>query len=101
MAPLQKRSYLLKGSEQILSGCRRAELPPLRATPEDIPLYVLYEDDDRDRHRQARGDGCACGAGVHSGTLVNAPAHRFGNFRAWAANCGPASFIVWTASPAG
>ena len=39
-----KRSYLLKGAERI--QVPPAELAPLRAAPEDLPLEVLYEDAD-------------------------------------------------------
>jgi 23S rRNA pseudouridine1911/1915/1917 synthase len=40
-----KASLKLRGGEQI-RVVGPAERPPLRATPEEIPLEVLYEDDD-------------------------------------------------------
>ncbi len=54
-----------------------AEPAPLRATPEDIPLTVIYEDDDLVAVDKPAGMVVHAGAGVHSGTLVNALLHRF------------------------
>jgi 23S rRNA pseudouridine1911/1915/1917 synthase len=51
--------------------------PPLRTTAEDIPLKVLYEDDDVVAIDKPAGMVVHAGAGVHSGTLVNALLHRF------------------------
>jgi 23S rRNA pseudouridine1911/1915/1917 synthase len=72
----EKRSYLLKGAERI--HVQPAELAPLRATPEDIPLEVLYEDADVIAINKPAGMVVHTGAGQHSGTLVNAVLHRFG-----------------------
>jgi 23S rRNA pseudouridine1911/1915/1917 synthase len=52
--------------------------PPLDAVAEDIPLVVLYEDDDVVAIDKPAGMVVHAGAGVHSGTLVNALVHRFG-----------------------
>jgi 23S rRNA pseudouridine1911/1915/1917 synthase len=52
--------------------------PPLHATPEEIPLSVLYEDADLVAIDKPAGMVVHAGAGVHSGTLVNALLHRFG-----------------------
>ncbi|MBZ5592690.1 MAG: RluA family pseudouridine synthase [Acidobacteriia bacterium] len=54
-----------------------AEPAPLRATAEEIPLTVLYEDDDLVAIDKPAGMVVHSGAGVHSGTLVNALLHRF------------------------
>jgi 23S rRNA pseudouridine1911/1915/1917 synthase len=54
-----------------------AELPPLKATAEDIPLRVLYEDDAVVAIDKPAGMVVHAGAGVHSGTLVNALLHHF------------------------
>jgi 23S rRNA pseudouridine1911/1915/1917 synthase len=54
-----------------------AELAPLRATPEDIPLGVLYEDAAVIAIDKPAGMVVHAGAGIHSGTLVNALLHRF------------------------
>jgi 23S rRNA pseudouridine1911/1915/1917 synthase len=56
-----------------------AEPPPLHATPEAIPLTVLYEDDDLVAIDKPAGMVVHAGAGVHDGTLVNALLHRFGS----------------------
>ena len=71
-----KRSYQLKGAERI--QVQPGELPPLKATPEDIPLEVLYEDADVIAINKPAGMVVHTGAGRHSGTLVNALLHRFG-----------------------
>jgi 23S rRNA pseudouridine1911/1915/1917 synthase len=54
-----------------------AELPALRAEPEAIPLGVLYEDQDLVAIDKPAGMVVHAGAGVHSGTLVNALLGRF------------------------
>jgi 23S rRNA pseudouridine1911/1915/1917 synthase len=54
-----------------------AELPPLRAEPETIPLRVLYEDGDLVAIDKPAGMVVHAGAGVHTGTLVNALLGRF------------------------
>jgi len=72
----EKRSYLLKGAERI--EVEPADLTPLRATPEDLPLEILYEDSDVIAIDKPAGMVVHAGAGRHSGTLVNALVHRFG-----------------------
>lgn len=72
----EKRSYTLNGSERI--HVEPAERPPLRAVPEDLPLEVLYEDEDVIAINKAAGMVVHAGAGRHEGTLVNALLHRFG-----------------------
>jgi 23S rRNA pseudouridine1911/1915/1917 synthase len=71
-----KRSYLVKGAERI--HVQPGQLAPLRATPEDLPLEVLYEDADVIAINKPAGMVVHSGAGRHSGTLVNAVLHRFG-----------------------
>ena len=73
----EKRSFPLKGAERI--DVEPAELAPLRATAEDIPLDVLYEDADVIAINKPAGMVVHSGAGQHSGTLVNAVLHRFGH----------------------
>lgn len=46
--------------------------PPLNAHPEDIPLTILYEDDDVAAVDKPAGMAVHAGAGMYSGTLVNA-----------------------------
>ncbi len=76
-----KRSLKLRGGEkiEILSP---AERPPLRAIPEDIPLDIVYEDDDLAVINKPAGMMVHAGAGAtddarNRGTLVNALLHRF------------------------
>jgi 23S rRNA pseudouridine1911/1915/1917 synthase len=71
----QKRSYQLRGAERI--QVEPAELAPLRATAEDLPVEVLYEDDALVAVNKPAGMVVHAGAGVHAGTLVNALLHRF------------------------
>jgi len=53
------------------------QLAPLRAEPEAIPLRVLYEDQDLVAIDKPAGMVVHAGAGVHTGTLVNALLGRF------------------------
>jgi 23S rRNA pseudouridine1911/1915/1917 synthase len=55
-----------------------ADPRPLAAGPEDIPLSILYEDEDVVAIDKPAGMAVHAGAGLHSGTLVNALLHRFG-----------------------
>jgi 23S rRNA pseudouridine1911/1915/1917 synthase len=71
-----KRSFLLKGAEQI--RVEPADLAPLRAMAEDLPLEILYQDEDVIAVNKPAGMVVHAGAGRHSGTLVNALMHRFG-----------------------
>lgn len=59
-----------------------ADPPPLHAMPEEIPLRVLYEDSDLIAIDKPAGMVVHAGAGVHSGTVVNALLHRFGTLSA-------------------
>jgi 23S rRNA pseudouridine1911/1915/1917 synthase len=52
--------------------------PPLRAAPEEIPLAVLYEDEDVIVVNKPAGMVVHAGAGATRGTLVNALLHHFG-----------------------
>lgn len=54
-----------------------ANLPPLRAEAEDLPIEVLYEDEAVIGINKRAGMVVHAGAGNHSGTLVNALLHRF------------------------
>jgi 23S rRNA pseudouridine1911/1915/1917 synthase len=64
-----------KGGEVIDAGTAisvRAEHEELHATPEDLPLDIIYEDSDILVVNKAAGMVVHIGAGVSSGTLVNA-----------------------------
>ncbi len=77
-----KASLRLRGGEtiQVLGS---PTLPPLRAIAEDIPLDVVYEDEDLAVVNKAAGMMVHAGAGAtederNRGTLVNALLHHFG-----------------------
>ncbi len=71
-----KSSYTLRGTERI--AVDPAELAPLKAVAEDLPVDVLYEDDDVIVVNKQSGVVVHAGAGNHEGTLVNRLVHRFG-----------------------
>jgi 23S rRNA pseudouridine1911/1915/1917 synthase len=70
-----KPSTILRGAEEI--GVEPTHLAPLKATAEDIPLSVLYEDASVVAIDKPAGMVVHAGAGVHAGTVVNALLHRF------------------------
>lgn len=69
-------SYTLRGGEHI--SVTPANLEPLRAEPEDLPLTILYEDADLVVIDKPAGMVVHAGAGHRRGTLVNALLHHFG-----------------------
>jgi 23S rRNA pseudouridine1911/1915/1917 synthase len=71
-----KASRKLRAGERVrVTG--EAQRPPLRATPEDIPLTIVYEDDQLAVIDKPAGMLVHAGAGRTDGTLVNALLHRF------------------------
>lgn len=77
-----KPSLKLRGGEQI-TILGDPTVQPLRAMAEDIPLDVIYEDDDLAVVNKPAGMMVHAGAGAtdderNRGTLVNALLHRFG-----------------------
>src|SRR5205085_11291878 len=76
-----------RSSQRLRAGDRvevvgAAARPPLRAIAEDIPLDVVYEDDDLAIVNKPAGMMVHTGAGAtddarNRGTLVNALLHRF------------------------
>jgi 23S rRNA pseudouridine1911/1915/1917 synthase len=70
-----KPSIILRGAEEI--AVEPARLAPLKATAENIPLSVLYEDPSVVAIDKPAGMVVHAGAGVHAGTVVNALLHRF------------------------
>lgn len=68
-------SYLLRGGEEV--QVEPADLPPLKAVPEDLPVNILYEDEDVIVVDKPAGMVIHAGAGHSRGTLVNALLHRF------------------------
>ena len=85
-----KASLKLRGGEHI-SVIGEAERPPLRAIAEEIPLDIVYEDDDLAIINKAAGMMVHAGAGAtgpngedrrNRGTLVNALLHHFATLSA-------------------
>lgn len=70
-----RASLRLSGSETI--SVDAAPPPPLKAFAEDIPLDILYEDDDLVAVNKPAGMVVHSGAAAKSGTLVNALLHHF------------------------
>lgn len=75
-----KASHKLRGGEQIdIEG--EPQPAPLRAEPEDLPLDIVYEDDDLAVINKPAGMSVHAGAGSledNRGTLVNALLYHFG-----------------------
>src|SRR5581483_593294 len=76
-----KPSFRLRGGEQI-QVLGPVELPKLRAIAEEIPLDIVYEDDDIAVIHKPAGMMVHAGAGAtesvrNRGTLVNALLHHF------------------------
>jgi len=85
-----KASLKLRGGEHI-SVIGEAERPPLRAIAEEIPLDIVYEDDDLAIINKPAGMMVHAGAGAvgpngedqrNCGTLVNALLHHFATLSA-------------------
>jgi 23S rRNA pseudouridine1911/1915/1917 synthase len=77
-----KASLRLRGGERI-AILGEVKSAPLRAMAEEIPLDIVYEDDDLAVVNKAAGMMVHAGAGAtederNRGTLVNALLHRFG-----------------------
>jgi len=70
-----RASRVLREGESI--DVEPIEPPPLRAEPESIPLRVLYEDRDFVAIDKPAGMVVHAGAGIRTGTLVNALLGRF------------------------
>ena len=81
-----KASLKLRGGERV-SILGTADRPPLRAIAEEIPLDILYEDDDLAVINKPAGMMVHAGAGAtedqrNRGTLVNALLHHFATLSA-------------------
>jgi 23S rRNA pseudouridine1911/1915/1917 synthase len=70
-----KSSMTLRGGEKI--EVSPADLPPLKAEPEDAPIEILYEDASVIAVNKPAGLVVHAGAGAISGTLVNRLVHHF------------------------
>ena len=71
-----RASQILRGTEAV--SVTPAALPALNAHAEELPLTILYEDDDVVVVDKAAGMVVHAGAGHTNGTLVNALLHHFG-----------------------
>jgi 23S rRNA pseudouridine1911/1915/1917 synthase len=70
-----------KAGGEVAAGDRvslRAGRHELRAVPEDLPLHIIYEDDDLLVVNKPADMVVHVGAGIKSGTLVNALLHHVG-----------------------
>lgn len=72
-----KSNYRVKAGEEILVDL--PEPQPLDVQPENIPLDIIYEDDDVVVVNKARGMVVHPAAGNYSGTLVNALLYHCSN----------------------
>jgi 23S rRNA pseudouridine1911/1915/1917 synthase len=70
-----KASAVLRGGEAV--EVSPADLPPLKAEPENLPVEILYEDPAVIAIYKPAGLTVHAGAGAHSGTLVNRLVHHF------------------------
>lgn len=76
LRPARKAGEIVEAGDVIAV---RAERQELRATPESLPLEIIYEDDDLVVVDKPAGMVVHVGAGVKSGTLVNALLHHIGS----------------------
>lgn len=79
MGGTPRPSYRLRGGEAV-EVLGNPTPPPLKAVAEDIPLDVVYEDEDLSVVDKPAGMVVHAGAGVRegdAGTLVNALLHRY------------------------
>ena len=71
-----RASHLLKPGDSV--SVSPADLAPLHAQPEELPLKILYQDEDVVVVDKPAGMVVHAGAGNSHGTLVNALLHHFG-----------------------
>ncbi len=71
-----KKSYLLKEGDEVIINLPEPE--PMDVLPQNIPLDVIYEDDDLAIINKQAGMIVHPGFGNPEGTLVNAILYRFG-----------------------
>ncbi len=70
-----KASYKVRAGDEIQLDL--PEIAPLEAAPENIPLNIVYEDDELIVINKPAGMVVHPGAGVRSGTLANALVYHF------------------------
>jgi len=69
-----KKSYPVEPGDRIV--CRVIEKPPMEAVPQDLPLAVVYEDEDLLVVNKSAGRVVHPAPGHRNGTLVNALLHH-------------------------
>ena len=74
-----KSSYKVKPQDDILLSLVKSGKIPKEVIPQDLPLDIVYEDDDVLLVNKAQEMVVHPGHGNHSGTLVNALVYHFGN----------------------
>jgi 23S rRNA pseudouridine1911/1915/1917 synthase len=74
-----KTSYKVKPNDKIVLSLVRSSKIPKEVLPEDIPLNIVYEDEDVLIVNKAQEMVVHPGHGNHTGTLVNALVYHFGN----------------------
>jgi 23S rRNA pseudouridine1911/1915/1917 synthase len=75
-----RASHIVRTGESV--SVTIADLAPLKAEPESLPLKILYQDDDVIAIDKPAGMVVHAGAGHTHGTLVNALLHHFGKLSA-------------------
>jgi len=70
-----KASHKVKPGEQVV--IKMATPPPIEATPEDIPLNIVFEDDYLLIIDKPAGIVCHPAAGNYTGTMINGLLHYF------------------------
>jgi 23S rRNA pseudouridine1911/1915/1917 synthase len=87
-----------KGGEEVQAGetiSVRAEREELTGTAEALPLCIVYEDEDLLVVNKPAGMAVHVGAGVKSGTLVNALLHHVKTLSSAGGQGALGSCIVW------
>lgn len=74
-----KSSYKVKPNDLITISLASAPKMPTEVLPEDLPLNIVYEDDEIMVINKAQEMVVHPGHGNYSGTLVNALVHHFAN----------------------
>ena len=75
-----KTGYRTRAGDDVTLEIPRT--PQQQPFPEEIPLDVIYEDDDIAVINKPSGMACHAGAGLKTGTLVNALLYRMGTIEA-------------------
>jgi 23S rRNA pseudouridine1911/1915/1917 synthase len=75
---VRKASFKVQSGDRIEFEIVKSPLEDLEIKPENIPLDILYEDDDILVINKTSGLVVHPGAGIYSGTLVNALVFHFG-----------------------